>query len=277
MGPLYHPKQIQDPIQFRTSQEMGSGKGTETGNSQLLFPAISSTKKEWKVTRSNRASLLNQYINKQHFKMETVNNGQRLGCLHRSDGCISSCTDTSVILKIPSVRLRTSGLSVHGLTLWNVPKSVDFHKNNGCNSSALTATCHISLPILRRLADKRFDSQSTDLSNKILSSNSTKSRIHTKSKEVRFDTTQKFTFIDSRDTVCLSNRKIFIIWTQMLWSKKWWGGQENSAFDALRRLTASKAYSTYIKVINILYIYVGMGSFLGFISRMILFQEFPEP
>ena len=140
-------------------------------------------KKNGKLRAVIGLSLLNQYINKQHFKMEAVNNGQRLGCLHRSDGCISSCTDTSVILKIPSVRLRTLGLSVHGLTLWNVPKSVDFHKNNGCNSSALTATCHISLPILRRLADKRFDSQSTDLSNKILSSNSTKSRIHTNLKK----------------------------------------------------------------------------------------------
>ena len=32
------------------------------------------------------------------------------------------------------------------------------------------------------------------------------------------------------------------------------GGQVNSALDALRRLTASKPYNTYIKIINILYI-----------------------
>ena len=32
------------------------------------------------------------------------------------------------------------------------------------------------------------------------------------------------------------------------------GGGVNRALDALRRLTASKPYNTYIKVINILYI-----------------------
>ena len=31
-------------------------------------------------------------------------------------------------------------------------------------------------------------------------------------------------------------------------------GQENSAFYAYRSMTASKAYSTYIKVINLIYI-----------------------
>ena len=117
-------------------------------------------------------SLLNLYINKQHFKMETVksvrqiDNGQRLGCLHRSDRCLSSCSDTSEIQKIPWIHLRTSGLSVHSLIIRNVPKSVDFHKINECNSSTLTATCGISLPIPRRLANKRSDSQSTYLLHK---------------------------------------------------------------------------------------------------------------
>ena len=62
------------------------------------------------------------------------------------------------------------------------------HKINGSNSSPLTSTCHISLPIPGRLAKKRSDSLSTNLSHTILSSNGTKSRFHTKSKEVRFDT-----------------------------------------------------------------------------------------
>ena len=122
---------------------------------------------------------------------KTIDNDQRLGCLHRSDGCISSCSDRSEIQKIPSVRLRTSGLSVHGLTLRNVPKSVDFHKINKWNSSTFTSTCRISLPIPRRLANKRSGLQSTYLSQKIHPSNGTKSGFHTKSKEVRFDTNTK--------------------------------------------------------------------------------------
>ena len=41
--------------------------------------------------------------------------------------------DTADIQKKPSVRLRTAGLSVHGLTVRNVP--VGFHTINECNSS----------------------------------------------------------------------------------------------------------------------------------------------
>ena len=135
VGPLYCPKQVQDPIQVtsspiscsdksesiflpviarrnhRTSQETGSGKGLESRNSGL-FPAIPSAKKEWKVTSSNR-SFLTKSVYKQTAIQDgdsqvskTIDNGQQLGCLRRFDGCISSCSDTSEIRKIPSVRLR---------------------------------------------------------------------------------------------------------------------------------------------------------------------------
>ena len=212
---LYRLKRVQDPIQVssspigssdksesvflpvlarrdrKASQETGSGKGTESGNSRLLFPAIPSAKKEWKVTTSNRSFVTKSVYRQTAFQdgdsqvSKTIDNDQRLGCLHRSDRCIFSCTDTSDIQKIPSVRLRTADFSVHGLSLRNVPKSVDFHEINGstCNSSTRTTTCHISLPIPRRLADKRSDSQLTDLSNRILPSNGTKSRFYTKSKK----------------------------------------------------------------------------------------------
>ena len=96
VGPLYRPKRVQDPIKVsstpigcsdksesmflpviarrdhRTSQETGSGKDSESGNSRFLFLAIPSAKKTRKVTPVIYISLLNQYINKQHFKLETV-------------------------------------------------------------------------------------------------------------------------------------------------------------------------------------------------------------
>ena len=113
---------------------------------------------------------------------------QRLGCLQISDGCISSCSDTSDIQEVPAVCLLPPGISVHGLTIQNVPKSVDFHETYECNSSTFMPTCCISIPIPRRLANKRSDTQSTYLSHKIHNSNGTESGLHTKSKEVRFDT-----------------------------------------------------------------------------------------
>ena len=104
-------------------------------------------------------SLLNLYINKQHFKMETVKSvSQRLGCLHRSDGCISSCYDTSEIQKIHQFVYEHQVFQFTALSFGMYPKSVDFHKINECNSSTLTTTCRIALPIPRQLAN-RSDSQ----------------------------------------------------------------------------------------------------------------------
>ena len=150
---------------------MGSGKSTGSGNSRL-FSRLFLVPKEWNVTPSNRSFSTKSIYKQTAFQdgdiqvSKTIDNGQRLGCLHKSDGCTASCSDTSDIQKIPSVHLRTSGLSVHVLTLWNDLVRGKFHKINGSNSSAFTSTCHICLPIPRRLADKRSDSQSTNLLHK---------------------------------------------------------------------------------------------------------------
>ena len=94
--PLDRPKRVQDPIQVSsslvvcsdksesiflpviarrnrgTSQETGSGKGSESGNSRFLFPTFLVPKKNEKLRTVIDLSLLNHYIHKQHFKMETV-------------------------------------------------------------------------------------------------------------------------------------------------------------------------------------------------------------
>ena len=85
---------------------------------------------------------------------KTIDETQQLGCLHRSDRLIPSRSDTSSVQKVSSIRLQRSGLSLHGLTIRNVLKSIDFLETDGRNSSILTPTYHISLPIPRRLVDK---------------------------------------------------------------------------------------------------------------------------
>ena len=152
----------------------GQWKGFGIWELPIFIPGYSCTEKERKVTTSSRPFLTKSVHKQTSFQdgdsqvSKTIDNGQRLGYLHRSDGCISSCSNTSNIQKIPLVHLQTSGLSVHGLTVRNVPKSVDFHANNECNSSTLMTTCRTSLPIPRRLANKRSDSQSTSLTQNTL-------------------------------------------------------------------------------------------------------------
>ena len=151
VGPFYRPKRVQDPIQVSSSligcsykyesiflpviarrnhgasQEIGSWKGLESGNSWFSFPAIPSTQKEWKVTSCNRPFLPKSLYTQTTFQNgdsqvgKTIDNGQRLGCLHRSDGCISSCSDTSNFQKVSAARLQLPGISIHDLTIQNVP------------------------------------------------------------------------------------------------------------------------------------------------------------
>ena len=65
------------------------------------------------------------------------------------------------------------------------PKSVNFHQTDERNSSELASTCHLIISVTRQLAYRRSNSQPTRISNNILPSNY---RVHSKSKEVRFDT-----------------------------------------------------------------------------------------
>ena len=126
VGPLYRPKRVKIPFKSvpplsvvpinlsqssspnrRTSKEMGSGKGSESGNSRILFLAIPSAKKERKVTPSNRSYLTKSVYKQRAFQDGDSQVSKKIDNGHRSDGCISSCSDTSDIQKVPSVRLRT--------------------------------------------------------------------------------------------------------------------------------------------------------------------------
>ena len=214
MGPIYRKKQIQDTIHQNSSfvicsdqnesillpvsqrrdrkpsQQTGRGKGTESGNSRLLFPDIPCAKKEQKVSFNNRPIFIKplhretsiQNGNSQIGK--TSNETQRLGCLHRFNRCIPTHTNTSSIQEVSSLRTRRSSISLFGPTVRNVPKSVNFFETDGRYSSLSTPTCHISFSIPRRLADKKSDSQPTDYSDKILHSNYPKPRFSAKSQEV---------------------------------------------------------------------------------------------
>ena len=214
MGPPYCTTRIQDTIQQnssfvicsdqnesillpvsqrrdrKSSQQTGSGKGTESGNSRLLFPDLPSSKKERKVTFDHILFFIEPIHKETVFQNgdsqdgKTSHETQRLGCLHRLNGCIPTRSDTSLIPEVFSFRSRRSGISLHGLTVRNVAKSVDIFETDGRYNSVSTPTCHISLPVPRRLANQKSDSHPLDYSDKILYSKYSKSRFSAKSQEI---------------------------------------------------------------------------------------------
>ena len=193
MGPLYRTKRIQDTIHQNSSfvicsdqnesillpvSQRRDRKPQQTGSGKVELSAFipgSSLfqKKNGKLLLIIDLSLLNRYIKKQAFKMETVNSVRQamrlndLGCLHRLNRCISTRSDTSSIQEVSSLRTRRSSLSLLGLTVRNVPKSVNFFETDGRYCSVSTPTCHISFSIPRRLAHQKSDSQPTDYSDKL--------------------------------------------------------------------------------------------------------------
>ena len=126
MGSLYHATRFQDTLHQNSSlvvcssqnesifltvtprgnrnpsQETGSGKGTGSVYSWLLFRNFSGTKKERKVT-SNYRPLFTEQIHRETVVQDgesqvckTIDETQWLGCLHRSDRCIPSRSEDQV-------------------------------------------------------------------------------------------------------------------------------------------------------------------------------------
>ena len=62
----------------RTSPKTGSGKGTSSGNSQFLFPAILVPTMNGKLRPVIDFPILNKYISKQPSKMEKVKSVRQL-------------------------------------------------------------------------------------------------------------------------------------------------------------------------------------------------------
>ena len=113
-----------------SSSETGSGKGTRSGNSRLLFSAISYTKKEWKVTSGNRS-----FSAKSIYKKTTIQNG---------DSQIGTSIDidlTDAYLNVPIhprsrkyLRFMFKGQVFQFRALPFGPKSMDFHQTDGSYS-----------------------------------------------------------------------------------------------------------------------------------------------
>ena len=165
-----------------TSPEMGSGKGTRSENSRLFLVP----KKNGKFCLVIDLSQLNQYIrNTQLFKMEIL--------VHYWTVSIDLI---DAYLHVPIhpqsqkyLRFMFRGQVFRVMVLpFGMALSLDFYQTDGRYSIAPVSVRHPIVFVPRRLAYKSSNSQPANISHKILPPNYTKSRFHSKSKEVRFDT-----------------------------------------------------------------------------------------
>ena len=144
-------------------------------------------------------SLLNQYIKKQQFKMETVKSVRQ--SILVNDWAVSiDLTDAYLHVPIhPRSRKYPRFISENQVFQFmalpfGMSLSVNFHQTDGRNSGSFASTCRLTISVPRRLAYKRSNTQQTHITHYISPSNGSKSRVHSKFKEVRFDTSSA-TFI----------------------------------------------------------------------------------
>ena len=162
------------------------------GTPGFYFRLFLVPKKNGKLRTVIDISLLNQYINKQHFKMETVKSVRQ--SIMVNDWAVSiDLTDAYFHVPIhPRSRKYLRFVYEHQVFQFTalpfgMSLSLDFHKINECNSSTLTTTCVSLFPYLDNWLI-RYLICNRHLAHKIYPSNGTKSGFYTKSKEVRFDT-----------------------------------------------------------------------------------------
>ena len=144
-------------------------------------------KKNGKLRLIIDLSSLNRYIKKQSFRMETVKSVRQ--AMRLNDWAVSIVL-TDAYLQVPIHHQSRKYLrfvqedQVYHYTalLFGMSLSVDIFETDGRYSSFSTPTCHISLPVPRRLANQKSDS--LDYSDKILHSNYSKSRFSAKSQEI---------------------------------------------------------------------------------------------
>ena len=149
-------------------------------------------KKNGKLCPVIDLSLLDQYIEKQPLKMETVKSVWQLILVNDWADSIDR-TDAYQLVPIhPHSRkylhfmfenqvFQFTALSF-GMSL-----SVDFYQTDGRSQGSFAWTFHLTFSIPRRLALKRSNMQLTYMSHNILPTDSWKSRVHSKLK-VKFDT-----------------------------------------------------------------------------------------
>ena len=207
MGPLYRTKRFQDTIHQnssfvicsdqnesillpvsqrrdrKSSQQTGSGKGTESGNSRLLFPDIPCAKKEWKVSFNISPVFikpLHRETNIQNGNSQigkTSDETQRLGCLHRFNRCISTCADTSSIQEVSSQdQVYHFSALPFGMSL----SLLIFSKLMDVIAAFLRQRAISVFPYLDDWLIKNLDSQPSDYSDKDLHSNYSKPRFSAK-------------------------------------------------------------------------------------------------
>ena len=85
---------------------------------ELLFLDISCPEKEWKSSSCNRSFSFESIHTETTIQIgdsqvsTTIDISQRLGYLHRSDRCLSSCSDSSSFKEVPSFCVRKSGIPI---------------------------------------------------------------------------------------------------------------------------------------------------------------------
>lgn len=183
-----------------TSTERCSGKGTQSGQSRVLFSDFSSSKKERKVSTCHRSVQtesvyqIRELQNGNFHNSQECRSGQRLGSFYRSDGCIPSCADAPFSSQVSTIYNGGPNLSVSGSPIWFKHSSSGVHQIDGCHSCVSTPAVSVSSSLFRRLVDKEQVTTEADIRHSQLSLTDIFSGVNTEFREIGTNSNPTFHF-----------------------------------------------------------------------------------
>ena len=172
-----------------TYPETGRGKGYKFGNSWFYSRLFLVPKKNGKkkVTSRDKSLHLKSVHMTTTFHELVSRYWSRLGCLHRFNGYLSTCSYSFSIKEVPLLHFQQSGLPIQALPFgmslgpWIVTKLMGVITAHLCQPS-ISPFPYLEDWLIRDLIHSRLISHTI-----YCLPNGTKSRIHSKSKKVRFE------------------------------------------------------------------------------------------
>ena len=133
-------------------------RGSRDYESRLLQPPLRSNKEEWQVPAHYRPILpkplyrSRQIQNGDYPNYSGVHSPRRMGCLHRSQGRVSTRPHSPLVQEISALPVRGQSLPISSAPLRAEHRTLRLHEVNGSYSGGNSEGWIPSDPVLRRLA-----------------------------------------------------------------------------------------------------------------------------
>ena len=183
----------------RTPTQRGSGEN-KPGRSRILLSNFPGSQEKREITTYNR-SVQTEFLSEHSVfqngngkQSQAIDSTQRLGIFTGFNRCLSPCTYSLAVSKIPPLLYQGSDIPIQGSTLRSSHESVCLHTLDGYHSNSSAAEISRSVSIFGRLVGQKSNSGRYPQRSAVHHQADFISRTNNQRKEVRFNSCPEFCF-----------------------------------------------------------------------------------